>query len=172
MTTAPTDSTDERQLPTADSEEAPKSLAQLKELMLRGRNYREETVVEIFGGHVTLVYKPIPDEIYIPLLTRMQEKAGMDEDEAKELIEEKLDEADGEAADIDLDGVDEEFMELMKAVVHQGIAVEEMDGDLADLEDALADAVGGYYLEWAFDIMELTGNLTDAEQFRSGRNSA
>jgi hypothetical protein len=157
--------------PEAGSEEAPKSLAQLKELMLRGKTYREEKVYEVFGGHVTLVWKPIPDKHYIPLMTMMEEKIGMDEDEVRDDLKERLDEAD-ELDEVSLAGIDEEFMHFMEAIVELGIDGEAMDGELSDLTDALDDAVGGYLLAWAFDVMELTGDMMDAKRFRGGRNRA
>jgi hypothetical protein len=158
--------------PDAGSDDAPKSLSYLKTLMLRGREYREEKVYEVFGGHITLVLRPIPDMDYTPLMTAMEEKIGLDEDAAKAEMNERLEDANGDPMDVDLSGIDRDFMEVMATVVRLGVDAEAMDGELVDLVDALDDAVGGYLLTWAFDIMELTGDITDAKRFRSGRNRA
>lgn len=157
--------------PEPGSEEAPKSLAQLKELMLRGKDYREEKVYEVFGGHITMVWKPIPDKHYVPLMTMMEEKLDLDEDAVKAEMEGRLEDVDT-LADVDLSGIDEEFMSFMEAMVELGIDAEAMDGSLADVKEALDDAVGGYILGWAFDVMDLTGDMTDAKRFRGGRNRA
>lgn len=157
--------------PEAGSDDAPKSLAHLKELMLRGKTYREEKVYEVFGGHVTLVWKPVPDKHYIPLMTMMEDKIGMDEDEVRDDLKGRLDDAEN-PQDVSLAGIDEEFMDFMEAIVSLGIDESAMDGSLDDLTEALDDAVGGYLLAWAFDVMEITGDMMDAKRFRGGRNRA
>lgn len=149
-----------------------KDLSLLSELMLRGKNFRQEHDAEVFGGEVTLVFKPVEDEEYIPFLGVLQDKLGLSEDDAKEQIEEALEDADGEAAEVDLSSFDKEFVVMMKTLCRLGIDAEAMGGDDELLASIIDGAVGGYTLEWGFEIMDLTGNLRDAKRFRSGRNRA
>jgi hypothetical protein len=58
----------------------------------------------------------------------------------------------------------------MYEMVRLGIDDEAMGGDEEMVDELLENAVGGYVLEWAFEVMELTGNLMDAKRFRGGRN--
>lgn len=146
-----------------------KSLRKLTELMMRGSGFREEKEVEVFGGTVTLVFKPIPDRDYIPMMVALEEHIGIEADDAMGDIEEALAEVE-DTADVDLSVFDADFIDLMYEMVHLGIDAEAMDGDEAMVQALLTNAVGGYVLEWAFEVMELTGNLMDAKRFRGGRN--
>jgi hypothetical protein len=161
-TTFPTDSD-------SPGDRPEKSLRKLTELMMRGSGFREEKEVEVFGGSVTLVFKPIPDRDYIPMMVALEEHIGIEADDAMGDIEEALAEVE-DTADVDLSVFDADFIDLMYEMVRLGIDAEAMDGDEAMVEALLANAVGGYVLEWAFEVMELTGNLMDAKRFRGGRN--
>ncbi|QCC48084.1 hypothetical protein [Halobellus limi] len=157
-----------------------KDLATLKEMMLRGGDFRSEHETEVFGTEMTLVFKPVPDENYFPVLGVLDAKLGLSEDEAMEEIETALDEVDGDAAKVDLSQFDGEFIGLLKRLCRLGIDPEGMDGDEemldemfgapACLDEERPPTFGGYVLEWGFEIMDVTGNLRDAKQFRGGRN--
>lgn len=157
-----------------------KDLATLKEMMLRGRDYRTEHEAEIFGEEITLVLMPVADEDYYPILGALDSKLGLSEDEAMEEIEEALEEADGDAANIDLSQFDAEFIGLLKRLCRYGIDPEGMDGDEEMMDEMFGSrecpdqerppTFGGYVLEWGFEIMDVTGNLRDAKKFRGGRN--
>lgn len=157
----------------SNESESTKSLALLDELMMRGKNYREEQEFDVFGGTVTMVFKPIPDEDYLPLVGVMAEKFGMDEDEAREEIEGALEAADGDAAQMDMAGFDAEFVSLMGDICLLAIDYDAMDGSAETLHKIIRGnaeempAVGGYTLEWGMHAMDLTGNLADAEKFRN-----
>jgi hypothetical protein len=167
------------------SGKSPKSLRLLTELMMRGARYREEEEYEIFGGKVTIVFKPIPDQYYTPLMVGMMELSGLDEDEIKDELEAAIDQAveEGEGA-TDEESIslsifrNPEMMEILKELCYRGIDAKAMDGDDEMLsvlidgnpEEDVPGVVGGYLLEWGFKIMELSGNLMDAQKFRGGRN--
>ncbi|RCU47935.1 hypothetical protein DU504_11900 [Haloplanus salinus] len=153
----------------SDGDRPEKSLRKLTELMMRGSGFREEKEVEVFGGAVTLVFKPIPDRDYIPMMVALEEHLGIEADDAMGDIEEAL--ADAETtAEVDLSVFDTDFIDLMYEMVRLGIDGEAMGGDEEMVDELLENAVGGYVLEWAFEVMELTGNLMDAKRFRGGRN--
>jgi hypothetical protein len=159
-------------------------LAKLTEMMLRGRDYTETKEVEVFGESLTLTYRPIDDELYYPLVVYLDQKLGISEDEAIEKVEEALEEADGEAAEIDMSLFDQEFVQVMKLMCRLGIKPDEGDEEQLDeafgsfdpdrsVLDQLAGrpaTFGGYVLEWGMDIMSVTGDLRDAKKFRGGRN--
>lgn len=159
-----------------------KDLATLKEMMLRGSEYREEKETEVFGTEMTMVYKPVPDEDYFPILGIIEAKFDLSEEEAKAEIEDALEEADGDAANIDLSSFDREFVGVMKRLCRYGFDPEGMDGDEDMLDEMFGEhecpdderpaTFGGYVLEWGFDVMDVTGNLRDSKKFRGGRNRA
>lgn len=153
------------------TDDAPKKdLRALADAMARGKDYRQDHDTEVFGVPLTLVLRPVPDKEYIPILGYMDETFGLSEEEAKEEIEEALEEADYQAEDVDLSKFDAEFIELMEGVCQLGIDPAAMDGDEELLEEIFQNTVGGYALEWGWEIMEVTGTLRDAKRFRGGRN--
>lgn len=158
---------------TDNSDDAPaKDLSKLAEAMTRGKAYREEYEDEVFGVPITLVLKPVPDEEYYPFLYILDEKFDLSEEEAMAEMEESLEEADYDAMDVDLSGFDTEFIQAMEYLCTLGIDAEKMDGDEELLEEIFTQTVGGFAVKWAFEIMEVTGNLTDAKKFRGGRNNS
>ena len=155
------------------TDDAPaKDLSTLAEAMTRGKSYREDYDDEVFGVPIRLVLKPVPDEDYYPFLYLLDEKFDLTEEEAMDEMEERLEEAEYDAMDVDLSGFDTEFIQAMEYLCTLGIDAEAMDGDEELLGEIFDRTVGGYAVKWAFEIMEVTGTLSDAKKFRGGRNNA
>jgi hypothetical protein len=114
----------------------------------------------------------------------MMELSGMDEDELKDELEAAIEEAVEEDDAPDEERIslstfrDPEMMEILKELCYRGIDAQAMDGDDEMLsvlidgnpEEGVSGVVGGYLMEWGFKIMEISGNLMDAKEFRGGRN--
>jgi len=149
-------------------------ISRLKEMAIRGKEYREENEYDYFGESMTLVLQSLPDKKLIPITGKLQSKFGMDIEEASEEIEESRD----DTGDIDPAKLDAEFVELMAAAAFEGI--DEEEGDAAGINDADLRAVlgiaedegdniglrGGLTLEIAQDVLDITDDAEDAEKFR------
>lgn len=157
----------------SDSDNKIRDLSTLREMMAKGKNYREEFELEMFGEPVVLVMKPIPDDEYTPIQATMQVALGLTDEEAMEKIEQAREEDDEGRARLDNIEVDDPdlFGEVLKRVALASIDPEAMGGTRDDLEEMFDGAVGGYTPEIAYKGMEVTGNLRDAKRFRGGRGS-
>lgn len=150
------------------------NFGRLKEMAIRGKEYREENEYDYFGETMTLFLKALTDQKLIPLTGALQSKFGMDIEDASEEIEESRD----EEGDIDPGKLDEEFVNLMARVAVEGIDKEQGDGkghSQADLEavfgiaDEDEDNIGlrgGLTLEVAQDVLDIADDEDNAEKFR------
>jgi hypothetical protein len=151
---------DTTQTPTTDAT----PLSELIQMMNEGAQYRRTETVELFGQPVTLVLKPVPNEVYYPALTAMMEDMKISETEAKALAEEATDMDAGEVATLP-----DSFVGFMKEMCRNGIDYEAMGGDASMLEQAFGDDVetfGPFVIEVGEKIQEVTDSLEDAENFR------
>lgn len=141
--------------------------------MARGKQYREEFELEMFGEPVVFVMKPIPDREYTPIQVAMQVALGLNDEEAMQKIRDAREaDSDGQARLENIDIEDPElFGEVLLLVAKASIDAEAMGGDEEMLDEMFEGAVGGYTPEIAYKGMEVTGNLEDAERFRGGRGN-
>ena len=154
-----------------DTDEKVRDLGTLTEMMAKGRKYREEFELEMFGVPVILQLRPIPDEEYIPIQLYMKEVLGMDEDEALDALDElrELDEGNvARVSNLDIEKP-KEFAAVLNKVARLGIDAKAMDGSEEQLDELFDGAVGGYTLEIAYKVIEVTGTLRDAKKFRGIR---
>jgi hypothetical protein len=150
------------------------NLGRLKEMAIRGKEYREENEYDYFGETMTLFLKALTDQKLIPLTGALQSKFGMDIEDASEEIEESRD----DEGDIDPGKLDEEFVNLMARVAVEGIDKEQGDAEghsQADLEAVFGIAEedddniglrGGLTLEVAQDVLDIADDEDNAEKFR------
>lgn len=152
--------------PSLDVDATP--LDELIRMMDKGKNYRRAYSTTVYGEEVTLVFKPVPNEVYYPEIGKMMEASGMDEKAAQDLANESMDEVDS-AAEIEIGGLPPEFVGFMKALCRHGIDYEAMDGDAEQLEQVFGENVetfGGFVIEWGSEISEVTDSIEGAESFR------
>lgn len=150
------------------------NVSRMKELALRGKEYREEKTYEYFGESMTLVIGPLEDEVLIPITGALQSKFGLDIEEASE----EIDESRGEEGDIDPGKLDADFVRLMARAAIEGIDRTQGDAEGADEEElrqifGISDddeenigLRGGLTLEIAQDVMDMSDDEEAAEKFR------
>ncbi len=141
-----------------------KEFSKLYEMVLRGKNYRETKELDMLGETVEVVIRPLPDKIFIPLTGKLQAKFGMDEEEAIEAIEESKE--NGEDEYVDVADFDDEFVELMADAAKAGIVAEDMGHTDDEVEWMVDNMVGGFSLEIGGMVLDLSGDIIDAERFR------
>lgn len=150
------------------------SVSRMKELALRGKEYREENEYDYFGESMTVCIGPLEDKILIPITGTLQSKFGMDIEEASEEIEESRD----EGGDIDPGKLDEEFVIIMARAAIAGIdrtmgdaagadkeELEQIFG-ISDNEEENIGLRGGLTLEIAQDVLDISDDEESAEKFR------
>lgn len=162
--------------PEAEADE--KSRGKLFDMAVRGHNYREEYELEMFGEDVIASLAPLKDKKFLPLAAFLKEHLGMDEDEAVEAIEEAKEEAEEAGEDtIDISKMDLEFVAAMQRAAIAGLKGSYTDdGELyeyteAEAEQAVDMMVGGYSVEIGGKVLELSGDVRDATNFRGSRGS-
>ena len=149
-----------------------KNLSKLYEMVVKGDKYREDYDFEMFGEEVTAVLRPLKDEEFLPIAGKLQDKFDMDEEDAVEEIED----AELEDGGIDISDMDKEFVQLIKIAAKRGIVAEDMEGPDGEaltqeqVDEMVDNMIGGYSVELGGKVLELSGNVRDAERFR-GRGS-
>ncbi|UBF19977.1 tail assembly chaperone [Halorubrum virus HRTV-22] len=143
------------------------NISKLRELALRGKNYREEFETNYLGETLTLYLKPLTDLEFLPIAAFLEEKLDMDTEEAKERIEEEREAGDDDS--IDIANFDKEFVGIMQEAAAKG--VDTTQGDAEGLDDELVletirDLIGGKSIEIAERVLDISSNAEDAEKFR------
>ncbi|UBF19606.1 tail assembly chaperone [Halorubrum sodomense tailed virus 4] len=143
------------------------NISKLRELALRGKNYREEFETNYLGETLTLYLKPLTDLEFLPIAAFLEEKLDMDTEEAKERIEEEREAGDDDS--IDITNFDKEFVGIMQEAAAKG--VDTTQGDAEGLDDELVletirDLIGGKSIEIAERVLDISSNAEDAEKFR------
>jgi len=153
------------------------NVPRLKEMAIRGRDYREEYEITYFGETATLYLKALDSEEYIPIVGTLQSKMDIGVEEARE----KLEEEGADDGEIDPSELDDEFVDVMKHAAFYGIDPEMgaanglsdedlrailglYEGDDEDLQDLALK--GGTPLEIAYEVLGITSDADSAEKFR------
>lgn len=142
-------------------------LPELIEMMQKGMDYRRTFDTELYGQPVTLVLKPVANEIYLPAMGALVEESDLDEKAAQDLARESADEA--VEGTLDINGLPDGFVEFMKTLCRHGIDYEAMGGDAEMLESVFgadAQTFGDFVMVVGNEIAEVTDSLDDAESFR------
>jgi hypothetical protein len=159
-----------------------KSLTELKEMAIRGSDYRDEYEFEMHGEPVKVVIRPLVDNEFLPILGSIAEKLDIDEEkvknaEAVDEVVEEVEDAEGEDG-IEMEEFDAEIVDMLqKAAVLGVVGSYDGDGDVVEYdreekEEIIYDMmIGGYSVELGSRILELSGDVRDAEKFRGGRGS-
>jgi flagellin-like hook-associated protein FlgL len=147
-----------------------KSQSKLYEMTVKGRNYRQTEEVQYFGETIEVVLRPLVDKEFLPLTAEMQEKAGVDEQEALDEIEEAKERGDNdpEIADdmMDMTYLDEEFVDIMQRAAKLGISHDEMGHTQDEVDFMVDNMVGGLSVEIGGLVLDVSGDVEDAEKFR------
>lgn len=138
--------------------------SKLYEMVVKGKNYRETIELEMFGETVEVVLRPLPDKIFLPIVGALEEKFDMDEEEAIEALEESKE--SGEDDYVNAADFDDEFVELMGRAAIAGIVGEDMGHTDEEVVWMVNNMVGGYSAEIGGEVLELSGDIIDAEKFR------
>lgn len=137
-----------------------------------GAEYREDYTFDLYGEEVTVVIKPLKDKFFIPLAGSIADALGIEDEnlDEEDVTEEALEEIDG---DFDVGDLDEQFVnQMQKAAVLGLVGAYDEDGDLEEFDkerasEQVSKMVGGMSLELGGEVLDLSGNIDEAEKFRS-----
>lgn len=146
----------------------------LHERVALGKDYREQYDFELYGEVVPLQLKPLPDETFLPIIAQLRANLSNDfEDADAEALDEAIEEAEGAAeGEIPVEELDEDFVEWMQVAGAKGlVGVYNDDGNVDGVSDddaleLIEDMTGGHSLELGAEVLNLSGNVRDAEKFR------
>jgi len=165
------------------SEHSDRSISKLKDMAIRGTKFRDDYEFELYGEEVTAVIKPLVDEEFLPIAAFLAEHLDLDEEDIEEekAVSEAVDKveeaADGDDEDIDITNFDEEFVAIMQQAAIYGLhggydengdIVEYSDEEKAEIVEGL---MGGYSVQLGSQVLEISGDVRDAEKFRGSRGS-
>jgi hypothetical protein len=162
--------------------EQDKSAATLKEMAIRGSDYREDYEFELYGEDVVAIIRPLVDDEFLPIAAFLKSRLDEEDldteeavDEAVEQVEEAAEETEGD--DIDVSMLDEEFVAAMQEAARLGLYGdydedgEEREYTNEEREQIVGSLMGGYSVELGARVLEISGSVRDAEKFRGGRGS-
>lgn len=154
-----------------------RSQSKLQEMVIRGKEYREDYDFEMFGEEVTGVIRPLPDEEFLPLAAFLADHFDvdtdeLDEEELAERANEEIEEARDEEGDVDMSKLDKEFVATLQQAAILGLEGayddngEYVDHTKDEVKEMVTAMVGGYSVELGGEVLDLSGNIRDAERFR------
>jgi hypothetical protein len=165
-----------------EAEESSVNLSKLREMALRGDEYRE--CIEDFtyyGLSGDLYVRPLTDPEFLPIAAFLEDRLDIDAGEAQEMLEEEKDVEEGE---IDPTQFDEEFVYIMaQAAVKgidrtQGIAQGETEEGIREIFGVAGNSgqegmglQGGKTLFIAERVLSISSDAESAESFRRGGGS-
>lgn len=137
-----------------------------------GAEYQEDYTFDLYGEEVTVVIKPLKDKFFIPLAGSIADALGIEDEnlDEEDVTEEALDEIDG---DFNVGDLDEDFVnQMQKAAVLGLVGAYDEDGNLEEFDkerasEQVSKMVGGTSLELGGEVLDLSGNIDEAEKFRS-----
>jgi len=165
------------------SEASERSQARLMEMVIRGTKFKDDYEFELYGEDVTAIMQPLVDDEFLPIAALLSEKLDMeDEIEEEEVVGEaveKVEEAKDDEGDapIDISKLDDEFVALMQEAARLGLYGgydndgEEVEFDDDETEYMIDNMMGGYSVELGSKVLEISGDVRDADKFRGGRGS-
>lgn len=142
-----------------DKDGSDRSISKLREMVIRGKNFREEYELEYFGETITLEIRPLKDKEYTQIIDKLDE---MGELEEGEIDPDEIDEEEIE------DDIDAEFVEVMRDVAKLGIDEDSVGETQEGINELVDEMVGGVSIDIGAEVMEITSNLQEAERFRRG----
>lgn len=140
-----------------------------QDLVVRGKDYREDHEFELYGEETTVVIRPLSDEYFLPILSDLSDALGVEDLEADEAVEE-VEEAREEQS-VDPTEMNDEFVDAIQEAAVLGVCggydedgefVEYSNEETAELVSAM---IGGSSVELGSRVLELSGDMRDAEKF-------
>jgi hypothetical protein len=142
-------------------------------MVVRGTEYREEESIEVYGEELTVILRPLVDDEFLPIAAFLSEHLDL-EAEAEGAVSESIDKLE-EDEDIDMERLDEEFVAAMQEAAKLGLAGaydeegEEVAHDREEADFIVENMMGGTSVELGGRVLEISGDVRDAEKFRGGR---
>lgn len=137
-----------------------------RQMVTRGTQYREDFDFEMFGETVTLKLKPLSDDQYTTILEQMEEE--VDDEKFARLMAE----ADGKSPDEIDNEFDVGFINAMQTAAKLGIDPEPVGEDQEGIAELVDMMVGGQSIKIGREVMEITSNVSAAQDFPGARGSA
>lgn len=144
-----------------------------RNLVMRGYNYRKEYDVEMWGESVTVELRPLTTQVYENLLGEM--KRDLSDEEFNTMMTELREMETANKTEEEV----KDNMNMGAAIGQVGAVVEAakhgIDPDSVGLphQQAVADTIdrmiGGAAVDIGVEVMELTSDLADAEEFPGSR---
>lgn len=155
--------------------------SKLYEMVVRGTDFEDEYEFEMYGEPVTAIIKPLVDDEFLPIAAFLKSHLDVDDDfEEEEVVSEAIDkveeEKEGDGA-VDVSQFDEEFVAALQKAAEYGIhGSYDEDGERVEhtdeeVEFMVSEMMGGYSVEIGSRVLEISGDVRDAEKFRGGRGS-
>ena len=150
---------------TESSDNSDVNMSRLREMAIRGKEYRESIDFEYYDETGELYVKPLTDAEFLPIAALLEDRLDIDEDEAQEMLEDEKD----ETGVIDASAFDEEFVRVMQEAAilgidtSQGIAEGEDRDGVTEIVEMLQ---GGKTLEIAEVVLSISSDAEQAESFR------
>ena len=139
------------------------SIPKFKQMVLRGTDYREEYEFALFGEEMTILIAPLDDDQYTTLLEQMEEDIG--DEKFKKIMQE----ADGKSEEEAEEDFDIGFINAMQTAAKLGIDHESVNLSQEEVAELVDKMVGGESIKIGRQVMELTSNVSAAEEFPGGR---
>lgn len=164
------------------SDSIDRSQSKLHEMIVRGENYREDHEFELYGETVTAIVRPLIDDEFLPIAALLANKFDVEdeidrEEAVSEAIDKVEDQKEGEDETVDVSEMDEEFVGIMQSAATMGLeGTYDEDGNKVDIDDDEAkqmvkSMMGGYSVELGSHVLEISGDVRDAEKFPGARGS-
>jgi hypothetical protein len=149
-----------------DQENNDVNISKLREMALRGDDYREVIDFSYYGLEGELYVRPLNDLEFLPIAAFLEDRMDMDVDEAQEALEDGKDEVEDT---IDPGQFDEDFVQIMHEAAKlgidrtQGLAQGEDQEGVGEIVEMLQ---GGKSLIIAERVLEISSDADKAESFR------
>ena len=152
------------------------NISKLRELAIRGKDYREEFEVEYYGETAEFTLRPLVDVEFLPIAAFLDEKLGLDAEEAQEMVEEEREAGDGS---VDASNFDVEFVEIMQSAAIQGFTQcpksdagenglneAEWEAEKDEVAAQVESLQGGKSLEIAERVLDISSDAESAKSVR------
>lgn len=162
--------------------------SKLLEMAIRGKEFRDEFEIELYGEPVTAVIRPLVDDEFLPIMGFLADHFDVDFEDREDLedgskTEEVMDQARDQVDEAEVDGqidpsqMDDEFVDILQTAAVLGlegaldVEGEYVDHNREEAEQIVSSLMGGHSIELGFKILEISGDVDDATKFRGTRGS-
>lgn len=150
----------------AEEESSDVNMSRLREMALRGDQFRSEIEFTYYDLEGTLYVRPLTDEEFLPIAAFLEDRLDLDPEEAAEALDEGKDDEDGT---IDPGQFDAEFVQIMHSAASMGIDTTQGIAEGEDeegVQEIIKMLQGGKSLVIAERVLEISSDADKADQFR------